>query len=460
MPIFAQLENEEEVQINDRTRLDASKSYNTNNQPAFTKLFIRPCANEVLYNVYNSDARQRFLDWEYRNWQIDIDSSNNKLNFKEGSGAELTATLTNGSYSLSGLATEIKTQMDATGALTYTVTIDSDDQLTIEATGAFSLLIKTGTNRHVSILKQLFLGAEDLLNKTSVTSSRIEYLTRKATIYVGENIQQIDSVTCAADVASSLNSKYFLIYSGGDATKFYVWFNVSAAGVDPAISGATGIEVAISAGDAASVVATAVAAAIDANDNFAAAAVGAVVTITHVSSDWNTAPTNGNLTGFTFSTTTPGETQDTESSYVKVYSVLGDKLFCSDADLAQFEPDIRRWVAPGRNSFLNVHRQAQKHILEWLDRQGYQTILQVKFKKNDLIDIEEFKEWARFCALRIIYEGIKNANDDVWSQKKAANESREVAARARAILRIDTDDSGDLYPDEGLDPFSMRIGFR
>jgi len=459
MPIFSQLENEDEVQLKDRTRLDGSKSYNTANQPAFSKMYLKPCENEPVFSIYNASPTLRFLDWEYRNWEIDIDSSNNKLNFSE-SGVELTATLTSGTYSLSGLATQIQTQLDAAGALTYTVSVSADDKITILATGAFGLLIKTGANRYVSILNQLFFGEADLLGKDRYTSDRIEYLTRKATIYVGENKQQVDSVTCVADVAGSLNSKYFLLYSGGDATKYYVWYDVASGGTDPLISGATGIEVDISAGDSASAVATATAAAIDALGAFISSALSAVVTITHASSDWNTPPTNGNLSGFTFSTTTQGEKQDSESNYIKVYSVLGDNLFCSDAELMQYEPDIRKWVAPGRNSFLNIHRQAQKYILEKLDQHGWKNLLGRKFKKKDILDIAEFKAWARSKALSLIYGGIKNAAGDVWSEKKNQYEGEERQARNKAMTRIDIDESGDLYLTEGIDTSTIFMARR
>lgn len=55
---------------------------------------------------------------------INITTSNNKINFKEDGGGELTATLTVGIFTTASLLTEIKTQLEAAGTGTYTVTYD------------------------------------------------------------------------------------------------------------------------------------------------------------------------------------------------------------------------------------------------------------------------------------------------------------------------------------------------
>lgn len=103
-------------------------------------------------------------------------------------------------------------------------------------------------------------------------------------------IEEKWEITAVADVASSLNNKYFKIRSGADA-KFHVWFNVASGGTDPAPSGSTAIVVAISANATAATVATAVAAAVDANAAFLATSDGAVITITAAvagqSTDWS-----------------------------------------------------------------------------------------------------------------------------------------------------------------------------
>ena len=73
---------------------------------------------------------------------------------------------------------------------------------------------------------------------------------------------EVTEITCGADVAKSLQNKYFLINSPLHA--YYVWFNVNSEGVDPGIAdalittplltGKQGVEVALATGANALVV--------------------------------------------------------------------------------------------------------------------------------------------------------------------------------------------------------------
>lgn len=79
-----------------------------------------------------------------------VDASNNKINFKEDGGGELTATLVNGIYSTQELMAVIKTALEAAGAGDYDVTYNSSTELvTITATAGITnvqLLFQTGTD--------------------------------------------------------------------------------------------------------------------------------------------------------------------------------------------------------------------------------------------------------------------------------------------------------------------------
>jgi len=69
---------------------------------------------------------------------------------------------------------------------------------------------------------------------------------------------QKSCILTVADVAASLNDKYFIIHQANVAkTKHYFWFNVAAGGTDPAVPNATGHEIAIASGATAGAVATA-----------------------------------------------------------------------------------------------------------------------------------------------------------------------------------------------------------
>lgn len=85
-------------------------------------------------------------------------------------------------------------------------------------------------------------------------------------VIIASNFTESGIITTVADVAGSLNNTYFLLGVPQDDTTlpYYVWFNVSGGGVDPAVPGATGIEVMIATNDTADDVATALGAAINA----------------------------------------------------------------------------------------------------------------------------------------------------------------------------------------------------
>jgi len=54
----------------------------------------------------------------------------------------------------------------------------------------------------------------------------------------------VTDVTVAADTAGSRNNTYWVFYVSGNLRGYYVWYNINAAGTDPAVAGLTGIEVA------------------------------------------------------------------------------------------------------------------------------------------------------------------------------------------------------------------------
>ena len=88
------------------------------------------------------------------------------------------------------------------------------------------------------------------------------------------------TVNASGDTGSDLNNKYFYIADASN-NQSYVWFNVAAAGVDPDPDDGdtTGVEVTIAEGVADTVVATAVASAIDDLTGFKSSAVAEVVTV-------------------------------------------------------------------------------------------------------------------------------------------------------------------------------------
>lgn len=335
--LFPNLDLENKVQINDMTRFHGRKSFVSKGSMAITTITIMPGADGAAISVFDADVDERFLDWEFDSFSIDIDATNNKLDFNEDGETELTATLVTATYTLAALMAEIKTQLDAAGANTYTVTLSDDNKMTITATSSFSLLPETGTNRLVSILPIVGIitkpGFDDtnFANKTEIEGVIIRELPRAVTIEIGDGV-------------------------------------------------------------------------------------------------------------------------DTESKTfsIQVLSVEGDALLSVDADLKSHRSDIIDWLPDGRNTYKHVHRRAQNVILEFLDRNGNIDINGDKLTLDAFVNIDEFKEWSVFTALRVIHDELSNDPDDDFFTKAREFEHSEEVKRNRAILRIDIDKDGKADVGEGV----------
>lgn len=133
---------------------------------------------------------------------------------------------------------------------------------------------------------------------------------------------EVQDITLVADSAGSLNSTWFKFYTAGDAYGYYVWYNINSAGVDPAPSGLTGIEVAGATNATANTLATATRAAIAAAVSSSLVSISggtSHVIITNVQAGECTAASNGTASpGFSYSVTTTGSFGTASGLVVKV----------------------------------------------------------------------------------------------------------------------------------------------
>lgn len=199
------------------------------------------------------------------------------------------------------------------------------------------------------------------LNERLVVGERItvtgnaNYNVTDVEVLTRTSVPQVTTVQCVADVSGSLNNKYFLISAGDGGSDYYVWFNVSGGGVDPALSGKTPIPVAISTNDTASTVATAVQTAVDAEADFGATVLTDTVTITNALGGVTVDGSAGN-SGFTVTVTTKGghEITYTGSSSLNESSTAAG-LTVSRASSIISVTDYWRFDGSGANTQLLVY---------------------------------------------------------------------------------------------------------
>lgn len=101
-----------------------------------------------------------------------IDENNNLINFKEGAGAEKTAEIPVGSYTLTKFLSTIVASLNAASSLDWTGSVNRLTRVvTLTSSGTASLLFGTGSNALNSPAALLGFAATDLLNLTSFVGS-------------------------------------------------------------------------------------------------------------------------------------------------------------------------------------------------------------------------------------------------------------------------------------------------
>lgn len=142
---------------------------------------------------------------------------------------------------------------------------------------------------------------------------------------------------------------------------------------------------------------------------------------------------------------------------IEVVTAATEKLFSNDDYLVKHESDILNWVPNGKADFRYIHRRCQSRIISWLDEKRYWDINGQPLTIDDLLRLEEFEEWSTFMALRLIFESLSNAIDDVFDQKSKRYKGLEVQARNRGALRFDRNNDGTLGSNEGQDVWTHNL---
>ena len=134
--------------------------------------------------VFKENAYYELVEFAMSNSLYNVNAYNNNLPFSENS-VDKSTTLTQSTYTASELATEIQTQMDASGNNTYTVTFDDKSgKFTIaRATGVDSFGFTYGTNTSNTSRYLLGFDASDQTEGTTQTSDNVIDITPYKIIY-------------------------------------------------------------------------------------------------------------------------------------------------------------------------------------------------------------------------------------------------------------------------------------
>lgn len=122
--------------------------------------------------VANTTCNITQLDYDLVDNSVVVSEYNAAIDFVEGSGGTLTATLAQGIYTPQAFATLVNGALAAAGSLTYTGSYNSTTRLfTWTASGTFSLLNASGSNASVSASEAMGLDCADYTGATSYAAS-------------------------------------------------------------------------------------------------------------------------------------------------------------------------------------------------------------------------------------------------------------------------------------------------
>lgn len=189
-------------------------------------------------------------------------------------------------------------------------------------------------------------------------------------------------------------------------------------------------------------------------------------------------------------------TSNTKSATFEVVTAVDDCLFSSDQDLIAWEENILCLLPEGRSSFNFKHREAQRYIIDHMHqtvkdksqcnchyssyvygqdhnyqnthrysygylqalydyhRDGCNMKKREYFKKEFFCEKQEVRLWSVFMTLSMIYEGLSNSVDDLYSIK-AVKYEKMACEKQRQAYQLDIDEDGNL--DQVTDGFITTV---
>jgi hypothetical protein len=145
-----------------------------------------------------------------------------------------------------------------------------------------------------------------------------------------EGVQQITTVitNAGSTLASSGAASYFTIFSGNNATEYYIWYAVGTA-TDPMVPGAVGIKIYATSTDTADQVAQQTVDGMSVNiTDFTVSGTSDIVTITNLT-EGVTDDASPGTSGFSITTPTPGNGQSVIPQVTTITTVAGNLYLTS-----------------------------------------------------------------------------------------------------------------------------------
>ena len=139
---------------------------------------------------------------------------------------------------------------------------------------------------------------------------------------------------------------------------------------------------------------------------------------------------------------TDGTNTVNQTYTLNVISEIEDNLYSNDSQIFAIENELKRYIPSGRNSYKNIHREAQSRILNYLDRKRIWNDDGTAYSKDQLNLTGELQKWSLYETLYIIYSDLFISGGDKFAAKLDDYNKLRNIERDRGAIRIDKDSSG------------------
>jgi hypothetical protein len=147
---------------------------------------------------------------------------------------------------------------------------------------------------------------------------------------------------------------------------------------------------------------------------------------------------------------TDGVSTVSQNFELDVITEANDNLYSSDEQIFSIESELKRYIPDGKNSFKNIHREAQSRILNYLDRKRIWASNGEPYTKDQVNLNGELSKWSLYEAMFIIYSDLFVSVGDKFAEKINQYKDLRNSERDRASIRIDKDNSGTFDSNEEI----------
>jgi hypothetical protein len=147
---------------------------------------------------------------------------------------------------------------------------------------------------------------------------------------------------------------------------------------------------------------------------------------------------------------TDGTSTVSQNFELDVITEEDDNLYSSDEQIFAIESELKRYIPDGKNSFKNIHREAQSRILNYLDRKRIWASNGEPYTKDQVNLNGELSKWSLYEAMFIIYSDLFVSVGDKFAEKINQYKDLRNSERDRASIRIDKDNSGTFDSNEEI----------